>query len=249
WMTPPVGIDAAGSGGGVVCAAWLAFGLGAWIVQVARRAPDWRIVFAGALALITCLVAAVMRGHNGGFLNVYIPLHWLVAAGFGFAATELARIRPGWVTSGTLAALGILQVGWQLHDLDTRRLIPTPADVAAGDEVVAALREHCHGEILSPYAAWLPVQAGRAPSWHLIALWDIQHAGSPYRAALGRIAAASRAHRWACVIEGGIPKIGLGTTENYKPLLRFSLPGRALQPKSGWRVRPNGILVPKENSP
>ena len=52
-----------------------------------------------------------------------------------------------------------------------------------------------------------------------------------------------RSHR---VIDGGSKGIGFGVDEHYRPDKRFSLPGRALMPRTGWRVRPTRLLVPRD---
>jgi hypothetical protein len=248
-LPPPIGIDQAPAWVGAGCAALVGLAGGAALVGAIRAKPDWQTIYGAGLGAVAWSVAGLMRAHNGGFLNVYVPLHWMIAAGFGFGAVSLSRWWPGGVVAAALAAAGVIQLGAMHSGLELDRLVPTRADRDAGDGIAAALVERCHGEILSPFAAWLPTRAGQPPSWHLIALWDVQHPGSPFPGASAAIAAAAREHRWACVVDGGNPRLAFGIAEAYQTSLRFTVPARVFMPKTGWRVRPTTLLVPKETPP
>ena len=139
------------------------------------------------------------------------------------------------------------------RDLDPERFVPDARDVAAGDAFVEALRT-CDGPILSPFAAWLPVYVGQAPSLHLIALWDVNHRDSPYRPVVDAITRASDARAWACVVDGDGRPLGYGVQKNYRASVVPDVPApssptrpRVFMPKTGWRVRPKTVLVPKES--
>jgi hypothetical protein len=136
-------------------------------------------------------------------------------------------------------------MGWSLWELDLERLVPTDEDRAAGAEVLDALAEECDGPIFSPYAAWLPAQVGQPPSTPLIALWDLQHDEGPLADRVPRLVQAAKEHHWACVLEGGMRSVGYRIQEHYTTGRRLELPPRALMPKTGWRVRPREILVPR----
>lgn len=203
----------------------------------------WLVWGLGAVALG---VGTWMRGHYGGFMNVFVPTHFAILAGCGWALTELRRRdrspRAHLLTAGWM----VLQVGWIGAQLDVAEVVPTDEDRAAGEVVLEGVRGCPDGPILSPYAAWLPVQVGRAPSPHLIAIWDIDHPEGPFLAGMGRLTAAARSHRWACVVKGGRQPIGFGVEANYKPSTTFRVPAKAMMPKTGWRVKPSDLLVPKE---
>ncbi|MEQ1507258.1 MAG: hypothetical protein ABMB14_33825, partial [Myxococcota bacterium] len=202
----------------------------------------WTAAGLGGTAIV---VATWMRGHYGGFMNVLMPAHWALCAGLGWIAVDLGRRFPGIGPRLAVAALLAGQGWWIGAQLEVRDVVPTAEDVAAGDEVVARLVQCPDGPILSPYAAWLPVQAGRAPSPHLIAMWDIDHPTGPFRDGVDRLKDASRAHRWPCVVHGGRQALGYGVDANYQVATRFEGTGRAMMPKTGWRVRPQAVLVPK----
>jgi hypothetical protein len=237
---------------------------------------SWRWVYGFGVAAVALLVSVMMRAHHGGFLNVLMHLHWVIALGFGAALASVRAQSPGRLVSGFTGALMVLQLGWQLTWMDpsARRefsrvaaaedggllkamggfrpdygqLVPSEADRAAGDKFVAALKEY-EGPVLSVYAPWLPVQAGFEPSFHLIALWDIaQHKHGPYRDKAKSIGAAARRHYWGAVVDGTKPmRFGVSGDNGAYKVDQIVVPkGKAFTPKTGWRARPHAILVPKD---
>lgn len=238
-------------------AAWGA--VGAWLgavpsgvlTQVLGRGLHGRWVYGVGVVGTAAIGAGLMRAHHGGFLNVFIPLHWVVCLAVVTALAASRRVWPGPVAW----AAGALVVAGQLAlklDLDPERYMPDDQDRAAGDAFVEALRQ-CDGPILSPFAAWLPVYVGQAPSLHLIALWDVNHRDSPYRSAVGDVTAAAEAHAWACVVDGSGKPLGYGVQKAYRvaavpPVSRRQAMDRpqTFMPRTGWRVRPLRVLVPKE---
>jgi hypothetical protein len=248
WAAAAMGF-AVGLGGAAAAARLVADG----------RTPRWTWVYGAGVGAVAWITAGLMRAHHGGFVNVWIPLHWAIALGFGVSVVALRRRFPGPVAHGTTAALLAAQLLWlgQRGELD--RLRPTAADVAAGDAVVAQVRDGCgDGPVLSPWAPWIAVQAGHAPSWHLIALWDVDHPGSPFTAHRASLKQAFAEHRWACVVDGGNGQLGFGAEASYPVSTRFRLPvpapgaspddraaaKAALLPKTGWRVRPTALRTP-----
>ncbi len=191
----------------------------------------------GALAV---LLSAVMRGHHGGYVNVLIPAFWVCAL---WAALAIQRIRLRWPSLGVALCTSTL-VAWQLWAGQWRptTYAPTDADVAAGDAVVEQLRA-IDGPVLAPWQPWMPVAAGKAPSIALIALWDLDHVGGPLHEEVGVIAKAMSEGHWGAVLTArGNFKHGLRT--HYKRT-QFDRPkGRALYPKTGWKVRPHALWLP-----
>jgi hypothetical protein len=202
----------------------------------------WGPFLLGAVALG---VATLMRGHYGGFLNVLIPAHLAICLGFGWAVLGLRQAFPGPPMTAVTAGALLLSIVWIGVRLEVDAIVPSQADREAGDEVVARLAQCPPGPIFSPYAAWMPVQAGREPSAHLIALWDLDHARGPWKDAKAKLQDAARSHHWSCVLHGGRQPTAFGIEQNYRVDTKLSLPSRALMPKTGWRVRPESVLVPR----
>lgn len=191
------------------------------------------VVGVTALAI---LLAMVMRAHLGGFVNVHLPMFATVCVAGGLALARSRHAAP-W-----LPALAFtVQLGWAHARLHPQDLIPTAEDRATGDAVVEALRG-VEGPILSPYAPWLPVLAGKEPSWHLISLWDTSdHPKGPFPGTARAIDRALKAHRWAAVADAQ-KSMGYGVRGAY-PESR-PLPGDGFMPKTGWRTRPAMVRTP-----
>ncbi len=213
------------------------------VARAARRRPlDGAGVSVALVGGSVLAVVAVMRSHNGGFANVLIPAHLGLSIAVPVVATAVRSV-PARLA---LAALLAGQLGWMGRQLHPEELVPDAADVAAGEKVLQALRDTCDGEILSPYAPWLPRQVGREPGFHLIALWDIAHPTNPFRGGARAVERAAADHRWACVVHGGNRKLGFGIDKQYPVVRPVSVPSRAMMPKTGWRVRPTVLLLPRE---
>ncbi len=217
-----------------------------WVVWCVRgQRPPWRWWLAVGCGGGLLVVAALMRGHHGGFLNVLMPAHWAVCAGFGLALASGRAGGGSWRVVLT-AAMAAGQLGWIGQRLDTDAISPTAADRDAGLRVVRALRQRCEGPVFSPYAAWLPVQAGLAPSVSLIALWDLRHPDGPLFRDLHRVRDAAESGHWDCVITVAGPQApGYGVREHYVIERDLEIPPKVLVPKTGWRVRPQQLLVPR----
>jgi hypothetical protein len=185
---------------------------------------------------------AVMRGHHGGFLNVFMPAHWVLACAGGLAVGDMLREMPRWPGAVFAAIYLSGQLAWMDYRVQGKSLVPSAEDVEMGDEIVAALKE-VDGEVLSPFASFLPVYAGKKPSLHLIALWDIKHPEGPWKVRADTISAAMREKRWGAVLDAG-ESMGFGAQKFYKLSTDFG-EDKAMMPKTGWRRRPSKLLVPK----
>jgi len=207
--------------------------------------PSWQWVYGLGVLGVGCVMASLMRAHNGGFLNVYMHLHWLLAFGFGVVLAQWRQASKIPVF-GLTAGLVVAQLGWQLGRLDREQLAPTQADRDAGDAYVEALRG-VDGEVLSPFASWLPVYAGKEPSLHLIALWDLNYKGGPYFPEVEDIKRAVRQHRWEVVLDSH-KTFGYGVGRHYMAGRSPEVPDGALAPKTGWPAYPVRVLVPKADN-
>lgn len=213
----------------------------AWARRWSAGGAYW--VANGALALVLC---SIMRGHTGGFLNVLMPGQWTLSLLGVMALSALARRLPrpplALAAVGALVAAQLYLGRWQ-----PRTYLPTAADERVGWELVERIRQ-IDGEVLSPYAPYLPVLAGKTPYFHLIALWDIDHKDGPYLAASRAVDAALAEHRWAAVLVTSKADFGHGLREHYKRGDRLNVGPNQLMPKTGWRARPQLIYVPRDGA-
>jgi hypothetical protein len=207
-----------------------------------------------AVAGTALVVVSVMRGHVGGYLNVLIPGLWvlsLLAVLVGGGGDPLRNASP----LGAQAPVGWRR--WRPHLVTAlvaaqlvqgrdalARTVPTPADADRAARLVAIVRD-MPGPVLSPYAAWLPVQAGHPASPALIALWDIDHAGGPYRAQVRTFEDAVRAHRWGRVLTPDA-KLGYGLLDGYTPGPALGVEGPAT--RTGWPIRLRRVWVPRDDT-
>jgi len=199
---------------------------------------QFTIIGCGAVA---CFSSAMMRGHYGGFINVQIPAFWAFS---WWVAHGLAQVSGGWKTAGLgLVAANLVM---SLTLLKPETLKPTDAEIAQGDRIVEALRK-VDGPVLSPMAAWLPVQAGHPPSIHLIAVWDIDHHKKTPFPKLGkqfRKAVAER--KWGAVLDGK-KTMKYGVDEAYPQEKRLRAPD--FKTRNGWRVAPVVLRTPGDAKP
>ena len=224
----------------------LAFGAAAWARRsgsgAAPGAADGRRywLWQGGLAVA---LAMVMRGHHGGFLNVLMPAFWALALGGALAA---GAVSARWPRLGLALALGLAGQG-AARGWEPARFTPPAGAAEAHARVVERLRA-LPGPLLAPWSPWLPVQAGHAPGFHLIALWDVDHDRGPYGDSLGPITQAFAAQRWAGVLVGNDGRGGqlkLGFPDAYQAGPRVAPAGNLLQTRSGWRTGPTSVWVPR----
>ena len=194
------------------------------------------------IALTAMCVSAVMRAHQGGFVNVLIPAYWALCLGFGWLAAQWRSV----VGSALVAFVVVGQVGWAMYRFDAEKLTPTITDRRTGDTVVELLRS-AETPVLSPFAPWLPVLAGHEPAFHLIALWDIEHhRRSPYPDLGRRIRHAVRYRHWATVVDGK-QSMEYGVKEAYRVGPRLPIRAGAFRPRTGWPAPLGGLRVGPTN--
>jgi hypothetical protein len=201
------------------------------------------VVFAVALYLFACISTGLMRGHHGGFINVFMFLHWLTAAMMALAVYDLAKHSPPIPGHALAAALIAAQAGLLAYRFDPARFLPDEADRVAGDAMVAYLKD-AEGPILSPFNPWLAAQAGHEPGWHLIALWDIRHPTGPFREGSQRIFKAIKDQHWGTIVDSD-EGADLGYINGYEKVRSFQSDRTTMMPRVGWRARPNVIWQPK----
>lgn len=215
----------------------LALGLSTWR-GIGRGAAYW--LGQGAVSVLLC---AMMRGHQGGFTNVLMPGIWALSLLTALGLSRALQARPHALLH---LALGLLLAGQVYRGRwEEKKYLPTPADLSAGARVVADIAA-VKGEALAPWSPWYPVLAGKAPGLHLIGLWDIDHKGSSLRPAVKDIEAELAARRWAVIVAAN-DKLGHGVNKAYEKGKKLSVPGAALYPKTGWRVRPTFFYTPRRD--
>ena len=226
----------------------LTLALGAAIVHGVDRAldrsrPDPGWVFAVGLGVAALGSAMLMRGHQGGFVNVHMPAHWLACLGAGVVLGQWRRADPRVGVAVVASAVLALQLLVHRGEVASGGLVPTEADRVAGEAIVKDL-EVMPGPILSPYAVWMPVQAGHPPSLHAIGLMDITHDDGPYAADVARIDAAIAGKAWGTVLDG-TRSVGHGVDRAYRKEREVLPDGDLLRPRSGWDVRPKVLKRPR----
>ena len=204
--------------------------------------PSWRVTLGVGLAGTVLLMTLVMRGHVGGFVNVNMPGHWIVAMAAGIAlGRPLSAIRTGKGVGMALVAANLIlaQLVWGAAWTDHEKLTPTEEDVVIGDSVVAELRG-LPEPVLSPFNPWLLVLAGHEePGWHLIALWDVEHTRGPWPGSRGMIERAMSEGHWTYIVDG--TKSVEHEIDVYYGSGSSLVRRRTFRPKSGYVVTPSRL--------
>lgn len=194
------------------------------------------------VSLTGLLVASLMRGHQGGFLNVLIPTMWIQSifpALVHGALDRVPRLANWRAWAPHLAAVLAGVQLWQGQD-DLSRYVPRPGDAANAARLVEELRA-LPEPMLVPHAPWLPVLAGKQPSLALIALWDIDHNGGPFKADVRKVKKAIAAKRWKTVVTPDAD-LGYGLADHYVVAKRIA---SGPPTRTGWNVRLRRVWAPK----
>jgi hypothetical protein len=209
-----------------------------WVAT--RLRVSWREGFGLGVGGTALGVAALMRAHGGGAENVHMPLFWVGALGAGVLLTRAWRVRPLQPVVALLVCAQLLYAGGRLYP-QSRRLRPRAEHYARGEQFIEAARA-VEGRVLSPYAAWIPVYAGKDPSLHWMGVWDLTHEGAPMREQALDLGRYAREHYWELVLEGDPPSVP-GIREHY----RVEGPAKdpTLHPRSGYDVGPRRLRVPQ----
>ncbi|MFZ5482040.1 MAG: glycosyltransferase family 39 protein [Myxococcota bacterium] len=208
-----------------------------------------RRLYWGGLAITLLLTVSLMRGHHGGYLNVLIPALWLQALFPAFVRSALADATVGWrvLLRRVAPHLAVVLAGVELvaADTDYAKFRPRPGDAAAHARFVDELRA-LPEPLLVPHAPWAAVQAGKAPSLALIALWDVNHEGGPLVGSVRRIEDAVRDRHWAAVVTTS-EAFGYGLTKHYERVA--SLVNANIPTRTGWNVRLKSVWKPRSGEP
>lgn len=214
-----------------------------WAVRDRKWSPG--AVYWAACGGLAILLSAVMRGHHGGYVNVLMPGLWTVAL---WGTLAVGWVRERWphqatiLLTSTLIAAQLWQGRWEPDDWR-----PSDQATAAGEGMIERLAA-IDGEVFAPHSPWYLHMAGKQPTVHLIALWDIDHRYGPLQDRVAAIKADMDARRWSAVVLGA-KTMGAGADDAYGLQANYrrtgSLPTGAMKPVTGWPSRPRYILTPK----
>ena len=211
--------------------------LGLLVTFWRRERSEGASWWVGALLVLVPLTV-LMRAHHGGFMNVLMPGIWVLSIVGVLAVHTLGRQHPVLAVLGVVLACGPLVQGrW-----DPARYAPTEGDVVAMDTLLEAV-QGIEGEVLVPHAPWLPVQAGKSPSFPLISLWDVDHYRSPFREEVRTLDKAFADQRWAAIMIAN-KVLAHGMKKHYRKVRKIKLQAKDGVPKTGWKVRPQWIWEP-----
>ncbi|MBK8976010.1 MAG: glycosyltransferase family 39 protein [Planctomycetes bacterium] len=224
-----------------------------WFGASALRAGSTRTTLSrGAWALGALLAALSSRLHVGGAINVLMPGILALALLAPFAWAEAVRRGPFVTRVVGVLLLVQLAITWVEFGNESdphpprlfrpARYVPTATDRAAGERLVALLRD-ADGDVLVPLHGYLPRLAGKPPGAHAMALIDIQRSGEPELwARLEKQFFDSARDRRAdlVVLDEGIEHFGRLVVPGYRVEGLLFEPGeRTFLPVVGLPTRPN----------
>ena len=212
----------------------------------------WLFVVAGVGG-----AAFLSRLHDGGYVNVLIPLYAVGAVFFGIGAVRL-RV---WVESlrphATIAASALLYgaICAQLASLafNPAAQVPSRAHAEAGERVEAFIRDQS-GPLYAPAHGYLAARSGHGFGAHAVAVWDVLRTDLEERALLiDDFADALTEQRFERIMFPEPFDIGLGLDDPHAESLYVridSLGGavlrgaEAFRPVTGYPERPGAVYAP-----
>lgn len=233
----------------------LALVIGAAHFFIAPVRPRWR-----ALALdLGLVVGLVLTGYAtrirvGSYINVALPayLGLSVLLGLGLATlwtqrradSPASRRAEGFVALLLVAQFALLAYKpWQL--------LPTPADRAAGEQIVESLKR-VPGPVWVPRHPYLAELAGKPTFAHELALQDVLRSGLSQQSDLLRaeIQAAARARRFDLLVLDDETWVHHEFAPYYRHAAEMFAANESglFWPKSGFVTRPDFVWVPRSDS-
>ncbi len=209
----------------------------------ARRVP--LVLLAGCAALAVEGYAALV--HSGGGINDVLPAYLAVALLAGLALGSAAA----WWVPAVSGVLVLAQSAFLLTGFHPSQAIPTSADRAVGERLIAGMRA-LGGTIAVPADPGLSVLAGMAPTAHQDAAYDVLRATDQAAIASFRRSAAEAvaARRFSAIItDGPGPPLGYppSLSQYYRqcpqPLLA-GVPAALFRPVAGIDARPVSVWLP-----
>ena len=187
--------------------------------------------------VVAFLFCCIMRGHHGGYMNVLMPGFWFLALVIGLFFHQLSQWKHGQKMISFLVLIQLWTGQWEPH-----LYIPTTTDIEQGHNHIEKLKE-LQPPILSPFSPWYAYKAGHPPTFHLIALWDIDHSGGVLHPYVQNIRNDISDGRWSALILAN-DQFDFGRKKYYNQKQRLSRQQMAVKPKIGWREQSKFIFYP-----
>jgi hypothetical protein len=226
---------------------------GFWTRDVARVLPALALAAAlgasrsvGRKRFFAALLAGGLasawlgRLHVGGYANVLMPLHAVLAVAAGLGLGGLLARGPRAALAG--AALALLQL--VLFAYDPLPLLP-PASAREDEERLMTRLQALDGPLYAPYSGWLAERLGRPPHAHFMAMADVRRADPARGLALDaevRQAIARRAFAAMLLAYDHFPAT---TAKSYREVEPPYADAEPPWIRSGPRSRPTRFLVPR----
>jgi len=214
----------------------------------------WRELLLDSV-LVAALVATgyATRVRVGSFINVAIPAYLGATLLCGLGLGSLESLRTGSAGSRRAEAFVALLLVAQFAVLAYKpwQQVPTAADRAAGDQIVASLKR-VDGEVWVPRHPYLAAMAGKPWLAHELALQDVlRPVTTPTAEALrAEIVDAARRHRFALVViddETWVHDTIAPTYQHVAEMFGANEPD-LFWPKTGFVTRPDFVWAPKADS-
>jgi 4-amino-4-deoxy-L-arabinose transferase-like glycosyltransferase len=214
---------------------------GAALIGV-RRVPRELLAGCAALAVEGCVALVKSGGGSNDMLPAYLAVALL--AGLALGTGGLA-----WRTT-VAGVLVLTQSAFLLSRFDPGRAIPTSADRAAGQRLLAGLRA-LGGTVAVPADPGLSLLAGMAPVAHQDAVYDVLRASDQAAITSFRrsVADAIAGRRFTAIITDGPgpplgypPSLTLYYRECPQPLLAGG-PAGVFRPVAGIGIRPAAVWL------
>ena len=189
--------------------------------------------------LMSILFCCIMRGHHGGYMNVLMPGFWFLSLILGILLQRLYMHKMGDYFLPSIILLQLAIGGW-----DPSSYIPTEKDVQKGHNLIAELKE-IESPILAPFSPWYAYKAGHPASFHLIALWDIDHKGGVLQSYVKNIRKDISEIRWSGILVAN-EKFDFGRKKYYPTRKKLRSSQIAPKPKIGWRAHSKILFFPVE---
>ncbi len=236
---PEVGLAARFWGDDLASHVAIAGLLGAWFLVSAGAMRSFHFALAAGLAGASWWLRSFRGSYDNTLLTAFAAVALLAALGWHDLRARLAPGPARFVHLALLVQVALL--AW-----DPLAQIPTRADREAGERLVAHIRS-VPGPVLVPSHPWLAERAGKAGSFHEMALDDVtgrRHGAVEDSLAAG-LARALADHRWSAIVLDTRDWLADDAAPYYEPRLRAFSSDTVFWSRTGMLTRPETVLFPK----